>query len=641
MPIQIIDNFDLNAEKAIDNRMVVGPTPSFYHNKNDIPNKYPGLRIWELPGAELGGGATNSTLNGLSYAWTGTQWISENTTAIGGGAANTLRVPYFSAINTILDTDLRYNISDKNFGFSVDPDTGASSPLNNIARIRVDGNVVISGKFIGNAGGLDNGIFNINASNIDVGTMEITRLGGDVGVGYILTSNGINSASYKIPSSINVGSATQLQNPRFIYGNTFNGTADVTGNLVFGQNSGKATILYNQTTARTLTIPSVGGNRTFSFIDQPETITATKTFTANISLTYVGAQPGDPVSLTAQGAYFGGVLTADSAINLNGNLTITHTNPNPTGSGNLVKLRITEGVNTGTTSYWWVTFGPESGSTNLNSPRIRAGNSSALNPSYTWRGDENTGIYWPSAGVIGFTIDGVERSRLTNEGLKISTDFGSPLVIDGGSSGFSCITLKSSVSDSVVSTPSGLLASAQIGHTVASSTTLTISNEIGKSIVFRSAKPNSGGGNVELKLALNNGPANAGPELAANQPDGLIIYNGGWRNAKANLFIDVSDERVKKDIKIFDKSVLDDVMKIKTITYDLINDDDDTKYLGFSAQNLFEINPLLVVGDTSDIYGELTHSREGLGVNTRGIVAILTNAIKELTLKVKELESKK
>ncbi len=415
MPIQIIDNFDLNAEKAIDNRMVVGPTPSFYHNKNDIPNKYPGLRIWELPGAELGGGATNSTLNGLSYAWTGTQWISENTTAIGGGAANTLRVPYFSAINTILDTDLRYNISDKNFGFSVDPDTGASSPLNNIARIRVDGNVVISGKFIGNAGGLDNGIFNINASNIAVGTMQITRLGGDVGVGYILTSNGINSASYKIPSSINVGSATQLQNPRLIYGNTFNGTADVTGNLVFGQNSGKATILYNQTTARTLIIPSVGGNRTFSFIDQPETITATKTFTANISMTYVGAQPGDPVSLTAQSAYFIGSLAVDSAFNLNGPLTITHTNPS--GSGSYTKLKITEGAN-----QWWATFGPEGGSTNANSPRIRTGNSSALNPSYTWRGDENTGLYWPSAGVIGFTSDGVEKMRINNAGVYITSN---------------------------------------------------------------------------------------------------------------------------------------------------------------------------------------------------------------------------
>ena len=420
MPIQIIDNFDLNAEKAIDNRMVVGPTPSFYHNKNDIPNKYPGLRIWELPGAELGGGATNSTLNGLSYAWTGTQWISENTTAIGGGASNTLRVPYFSAINTILDTDLRYNISDKNFGFSVDPDTGASSPLNNIARVRVDGNVVISGKFIGNAGGLDPGIFNINATNISVGTMDITRLGGSSNVGWILTSDTVNSTSYKIPSSINVGSATQLQNPRLIYGNTFNGTQDVTGNLVFGQNSGKATIVYNQTTARILTIPSVAGNRTFSFIDQPETITATKTFTANISMTYVGAQSGDPVSLTAQGAYFIGSLTADSAFNLNGPLTITHTNPS--GSGNLVKLKITEGVNTPlTNNYWWVTFGPESGSTNLNSPRIRAGNSSAANPSYTWRGDENTGLFWPSAGVIGFTTDGVERMRITNTEVEVMT----------------------------------------------------------------------------------------------------------------------------------------------------------------------------------------------------------------------------
>ena len=631
MPIQIIDNFDLNAEKAIDNRMVVGPTPSFYHNKNDIPNKYPGLRIWELPGAELGGGATNSTLNGLSYAWTGTQWISENTTAIGGGASNTLRVPYFSAINTILDTDLRYNISDKNFGFSVDPDTGASSPLNNIARVRVDGNVVISGKFIGNAGGLDPGIFNINATNISVGTMDITRLGGSSNVGWILTSDTVNSTSYKIPSSINVGSATQLQNPRLIYGNTFNGTQDVTGNLVFGQNSGKATIVYNQTTARILTIPSVAGNRTFSFIDQPETITATKTFTANISMTYVGSQTGDPVSLTAQGAYFIGSLRADSDFNLNGPLTITHTNPS--GSGNLVKLKITEGVNTPlTNSYWWVTFGPESGTTNLNSPRIRAGNSSAANPSYTWRGDENTGIYWPSAGVIGFTIDGVERMKISDSGLLVSTNVSNPFTIDGGSSGYSYIKFKSSASIGGVS--------AELGYKSAA-TVFTLSNEIGKSFVFRTSQNNTVGGNVELKLALNNGGSSAPPEFSANQAAGLFIYNGGWRNIHANSFVPQSDIRIKKDIVEYNDSVLSDIMKIKPITYDLVYDDDDKRYMGFSAQNLFEINPLLVSGDTSDIYGDLTDHRNILGLNTVGIIAMLANAVKELNLKIKELESKK
>lgn len=416
MPIQIIDNFDLNTQKPIDNRMVVGPTPSFYHNKNDIPNKYPGLRIWELPGAELGGGVTNTTTNGLSYVYTGNPlnpWISENTTAIGGGAGTTLTVPYFASSNTILDTDLRYNLSDKNFGFSVDPDTGASSILNNIARVKVDGNVVISGKFVGNAGGLGNGITNINAFNISVGTMNIARLGGVSTPGWILTSDTINSASYKIPSSINVGSATQLQNARLIYGNTFNGTADVTGNLIFGTGSGKATMIYNQTVARTVTIPSLSGNRIFSFIDQAETITANKTFTAPVTMTYNGTNPSDPPSLTTEKLTVNDTLSVISSASFLGSVTVTHTNPS--GGGTFQKLRITEGTN-----QWWVTFGLESGANNP--ARIRAGNSSAANPSYTWRGDENTGLFWPSAGVIGFTSDGVEKMRVSNSGVEISSD---------------------------------------------------------------------------------------------------------------------------------------------------------------------------------------------------------------------------
>jgi hypothetical protein len=47
MAIQIIDNFNISVAKPIDDRFVVGPQ-SFYTDKNDIPYKYSGIRVWDL-----------------------------------------------------------------------------------------------------------------------------------------------------------------------------------------------------------------------------------------------------------------------------------------------------------------------------------------------------------------------------------------------------------------------------------------------------------------------------------------------------------------------------------------------------------------------------------------------------------------
>jgi len=63
---------------------------------------------------------------------------------------------------------------------------------------------------------------------------------------------------------------------------TFNitNTGSVTASsIIFGTQANKATLNYATNTTRTLTIPSLGGNRTFSFIDQTETLTG-KTLTS-------------------------------------------------------------------------------------------------------------------------------------------------------------------------------------------------------------------------------------------------------------------------------------------------------------------------------------------------------------------------
>ena len=195
MPIQIIDNFDLTTAKPIDNRIVVGPAPSFYLNKDDIPNKYQGMRIWELPGADLGSGVTNSTANGLAYVWTGTSWISENTTSI-SGSGTVGRVAYFSSANSIQSSNIYFANNNIGIGANAESTTGA--------KLFVSGDIKTSTKFVGPG----TGITNINASNIDNGTLNVLRFGGNSNVGWILTSDNINSASYKNPNTLVVATSS-------------------------------------------------------------------------------------------------------------------------------------------------------------------------------------------------------------------------------------------------------------------------------------------------------------------------------------------------------------------------------------------------------------------------------------------------
>ena len=199
MPIQIIDNFELTSAKPIDNRLVVGPN-SFYTNKDDITNKYNGLRIWELPGSNIGGGLTNSTPSGVSYVWTGSAWISENTTGISGGG-DSGRVPYFNSSNSIQSSNIYYNGT--NIGIGISAETGSGSKLVVGGSIKSNG-----GYFIGDAwdSSTSTGLSNLNATNLSLGTVPIGRFPTST-PGWILTADSV-AASYKNPSSITVGTSS-------------------------------------------------------------------------------------------------------------------------------------------------------------------------------------------------------------------------------------------------------------------------------------------------------------------------------------------------------------------------------------------------------------------------------------------------
>jgi hypothetical protein len=54
-------------------------------------------------------------------------------------------------------------------------------------------------------------------------------------------------------------------------------------NLILGNQTNKATVVYTTNAARTLTVPAVSGNRTFAFIDEAQTFTTNQTITANLA----------------------------------------------------------------------------------------------------------------------------------------------------------------------------------------------------------------------------------------------------------------------------------------------------------------------------------------------------------------------
>jgi hypothetical protein len=136
------------------------------------------------------------------------------------------------------------------------------------------------------------------------GTLAVTSnttVGGTLGVTGATTLN----------STLGVTGATTLNNTLNVNGNT-----TITGNLILGTQVNKSTITYATNTARTLTIPNVGGNRTFAFIDEPQTFTGTQTFSSTIS----GSINGNAATATLATNVVGG---ANRVLFNNGNNSTT------------------------------------------------------------------------------------------------------------------------------------------------------------------------------------------------------------------------------------------------------------------------------------------------------------------------------
>jgi hypothetical protein len=161
----VIDQFQINTAKPIENRIVVGGT-SFYQTKDMIEYKYPGLRTWDL------------TVN-LPYYWTGSEWLNENSTSVSFDTTVDIGyLPKFTTTKSTLGKSIIYENGNVNgnigiglVGNNIAPSNAFSAPTKGL---HVSGNIRTDNNFLGNG----QYITDLNASSITSGSLGIARITG-------------------------------------------------------------------------------------------------------------------------------------------------------------------------------------------------------------------------------------------------------------------------------------------------------------------------------------------------------------------------------------------------------------------------------------------------------------------------------
>jgi hypothetical protein len=103
-------------------------------------------------------------------------------------------------------------------------------------------------------------------------------------------------------------------------------------------------------------------------------------------------------------------------------------------------------------------------------------------------------------------------------------------------------------------------------------------------------------------------------------------YNGtsmAYINRTSGAWQTSSDRDLKQDISKLTKYGIDDVMKLKPVTYEFKADSTNTPQIGFIAQDVQEIMPEFVSGKALDEGGK------GLALNYAGMVTVLTKGMQD------------
>ena len=112
-------------------------------------------------------------------------------------------------------------------------------------------------------------------------------------------------------------------------------------------------------------------------------------------------------------------------------------------------------------------------------------------------------------------------------------------------------------------------------------------------------------------------------------------------------FNDTSDEKLKKNIATISDGAIEDIKKLRPVTFDWIDETEPNNESGFIAQEVKQVLPNLVDGTEYDptLLDEEKGTAggiksQGYSINTIGVTAHLTKALQEAIAKIEVLEAK-
>lgn len=100
----------------------------------------------------------------------------------------------------------------------------------------------------------------------------------------------------------------------------------------------------------------------------------------------------------------------------------------------------------------------------------------------------------------------------------------------------------------------------------------------------------------------------------------------------AGAWVQYSDQDLKEDIKVLSYGI-DDVMKLKPVTYTRKDDEENKELIGFIAQDVQKVIPELVSGKA------ISEGGTGLGLNYQNMTAVLTSAIQDQQKEIETLKA--
>ena len=112
-------------------------------------------------------------------------------------------------------------------------------------------------------------------------------------------------------------------------------------------------------------------------------------------------------------------------------------------------------------------------------------------------------------------------------------------------------------------------------------------------------------------------------------------------------FNDTSDGKLKKNVETISDGAINDIKKLRPVTFDWIDETQNNNVSGFIAQEVKEVLPNLVDGTEYDptlndpekgTKGGI--KSEGYAINSVGVTAHLTKALQEAIAKIEVLEAK-